>query len=288
MTVITVGMRLPDPGHLAPLLIGTDRGFYAEEGLEVRTVVTEDLVPGILDGGLTFADMPSTALLGDAGKLPIRLISGWHGRRDYWMAVAPGVSVPADLAGRRVILGAPSDQPVRLRLLAEAGFPLDGVDCEPVNPPGGSDVWIRQLLSGEAGMAPIFLRHRREILDAGCRLVLDVSKDWPSNSVGASTAFLAANPAVATGFLRATLRAMEIWMDPGNAPDVLEIWAKHGIRITPEQRDTYVEGFLRPYGRADLTLREDEFAELIAMAGLPQVPFSAYTDPRYLQEALRR
>lgn len=290
-TEVAFGMRLPDCGHQAPVLIAADQGFYADEGLAVRVVVTEQLAAGLLDGTLQLADMPSAeVLVGAASKrVPLRLVAGWHGVRDYWIAVGPGVRDPADLAGRKVILGAAADEPVRRHLLAEAGFDLAGVEVEAVNPPGGSDVWVAQLLSGEVGLAPIFLRHRAVVEQAGGRLVLDVSKQWPSNSVAASIGYLDDHPGTVTGFLRATLRAMRIWMDPGSKDYVLGVWQRNGMAVSDSQLSNYEAGFLRPYGRADLSLRADEFDELV-LGGrlLPQPPpFAAYTDLRFLSAAQR-
>lgn len=288
---VSFGMRLPDRGHQAPIAIGTDRGFYAEEGLDVSVVVTEDLESQLLSGGLSLADMPSTQVLVNAGTrgVPLRLVSGWHGVRDYWIAVGPGIDTPQDLSGRQVILGAPADQPVRLKLLADAGWDMSGVSFEATNPPGGSDVWVDQLVSGAVAMAPIFLRHREAVAAAGGRLVLDVSKNWPSNSVGASQAFLEANPNTVTRFLRATLRAMSIWMDPANQDYVLDLWQRNGLEVTDEHRVNYVPGFLRPYGRADLSLRESEFADLVGGSRLlPEMPpFDSYVDERFLRAAQR-
>lgn len=288
---VRFGMRLPDRGHQAPIAIGSDRGFYAEEGLDVSVVVTEDLEDQLLSGGLSLADMPSTQVLVNAGTrgVPLRLVSGWHGVRDYWIAVGSGVEAPEDLAGRRVILGAPADQPVRLKLLADAGWDMSGISFEATNPPGGSDVWVAQLVSGEAAMAPIFLRHRQAVAAAGGRLVLDVSKDWPSNSVGASRSFLEANPNTVIRFLRATVRAMAIWMDPANEDYVLDLWRREGLEVTEEHRTNYVRGFLRPYGRADLSLRESEFTDLVTGSRLlPEMPpFDSYVDERFLRAALQ-
>ena len=290
-TDLAFGMRLPDGGHQAPVLIATDRGFYAEEGLSVRTVVTEQLAAGLLDGTLDLADMPSAeVVVGAVAKgSPLRLVSGWHGVRDYWIAVGPGVETPADLAGRKAILGAAADEPVRRHLLAEAGFDLAGVDLEAVNPPGGSDVWVAQLLSGEVGLAPIFLRHRAAVQDAGGRLVLDVSKQWPSNSVAASLSYLETNPNTVTRFLRATLRAMRIWMDAANKDYVVDLWKRNGMTVSEGQIANYEKGFLRPYGRVDLSLRAEEFDDLVAGGKLlPEpAPIDAYTDLRFLEAAQR-
>jgi NitT/TauT family transport system substrate-binding protein len=287
---LAFGMRLPDCGHQAPVLIATDRGYYADEGLSVRVEVTERLGDGLLDGTLDLADLPSVeVLMGATTKgVPLRLVSGWHGMRDYWIAVGPDVRSPGDLAGRKVILGAPADEPVRRHLLAEAGFDLTGVELEAVNPPGGSDVWVAQLLSGEVALAPIFLRHRGAVQGAGARLVLDVSKPWPSNSVAASTDYLRQNPNTVTRFLRATLRAMRIWTDLGNKDYVVDLWRRRGMSVSDAQLAGYEAGFVRPYGRADLSLRAEEFAELVRGGRLlPEPPpFDDYTDLRFLTAAI--
>jgi ABC-type nitrate/sulfonate/bicarbonate transport system substrate-binding protein len=290
-SVLNFGMRLPDGGHQAPVLIATDRGFYADEGLQVRTVVTEDLGAGLVNGTLDLADMPSAEVLVDAVTKgsSLRLVCGWHGVRDYWIAVAAGIESPADLTGRTVILGAFADQPVRRHLLAEAGFDLAGIDLTVTNPPGGSDVWVDQLLSGQVDLAPVFQRHLGKVERAGARLVLDVSRQWPSNSVAATVSYLAQHPDTVTRFLRATLRAMRIWMDPANKEYVVDLWRRNGLAVNEAQIANYEFGFLRPFGRADLSLRAEEFDELAAGGGLldAPAPFTSYADVRFLESAQR-
>jgi ABC-type nitrate/sulfonate/bicarbonate transport system substrate-binding protein len=287
------GMRLPDCGHQCPLLIGLDRGYYRDEGVEPEIVVTERLAEGLLAGQLEVADLPSTEVVLLAAEAaagpPLRLVAGWHARRDYFIAVRPEIGSVRDLAGKRVILGAAADAGVRRRLLSDAGWDLDAVEVETANPPGGSDVWMGQLMSGEAALAPIFLRHFAAAERAGIRLVVDVSRDWPSNSLAVTAAFLAAEPEVLTAFLRATLRAMRVWMDPANRDDCLGLCERRGLRVSHEARATYERGFLRPYARASLALREEEFADLVRSTGLlPEPPpFAAYADLGPLHAAQR-
>ncbi|MDP7209021.1 MAG: ABC transporter substrate-binding protein, partial [Acidimicrobiales bacterium] len=243
---LAIGIRIPNVGSNAPLFVGIDQGFYADEGLTIEIVETESVREGLVGGSLDFALAESMDVV-DAASIgvPISIIAGYRNRQPFYVATHSSIGSPEDLAGKDILLGGTPgslDYDLRAGVMAENGYDISGVDVNPVSVPGGSNAWVELLLEGELDMTVFFARHKPSIVDAGHNVVLDVFKEWPNDSIAAADDFVASNPNTTARFIRATLRAMEYWMDPSNQDAVQTMAPNYGFNPKDAEKDPAVYG----------------------------------------------
>ncbi len=287
---IVFGHRLPNLGSQAPIFVGIDKGYYREEGFdEIKVVTTEQVREGVTGGSLDYgvAELGNTveAIQQNA---PLVIISGWRNREPYYIAARREIASVRDLDGKPVLLGGtPGDPNVNLRLgfLREAGWDLSTVRPSYVVVPGGSDAWVRLFLEGRLVMTYFFARHRPSIEAAGHRVVVFKMMEWPNDLMITNEGFLARHPNTTVRFLRATLRAMQIWMDPANKEYVISLMQRNGFTVTPAGRQMYEEGDLGLYDK-DLALLPDGVARLLKHAGFQEPPkFERIANLFYVRKA---
>jgi NitT/TauT family transport system substrate-binding protein len=108
----------------APFYLGTDKGFYAEEGLDVELVGAGGGVatPALISGDLQFSGSPSAAVTAILKGAPIKIIYVSRDRPPYQLwASDPAIGTIADLKGRQVGVvsrGDTHENSVRLLLMA--------------------------------------------------------------------------------------------------------------------------------------------------------------------------
>jgi NitT/TauT family transport system substrate-binding protein len=109
---VTIGLPYRPDVQFAPFYVAQERGYYADEGLDVRfeygdettflrRVATGELAAAIASG-------EQVILAGDGG-LPLRYVMTWYQRFPVVVfSDDPALQTPADLVGRTVGLPAPS------------------------------------------------------------------------------------------------------------------------------------------------------------------------------------
>ena len=290
-TSLTVGVSLPNVGSQAPLFIAEDQGFFADEGLDVEIIVTEEVRAGLVGGSLEFAAVESADVaLSAAEGIPIVGVAAWRARQPFFIAVRSEIEQPEDLAGQDILLGgAPGteDFDIRSGVLADEGFDISGVDFNPVTVPGGSNAWVELFLEGQLSMTVFFARHRPLIEDAGHRVVSDAFKEWPNDTLTSSRSFVDDNPNTTVRFLRALLRAHEIWKDLDQQEYVQELMLANDFNIaeTEFQRDIYAAD-PEMYNR-DMCPSPPAFDDLFAVTGETAPDFDLHHDVSYLHQAQR-
>jgi len=284
---LTIGIRIPNVGSNAPLFVGIDQGFYADEGLTVEIIETESVREGLVGGSLDFALAESMDVV-DAASIgvPISIVAGYRNRQPFYVATHSSIGSPEDLAGKDILLGGTPgslDYDLRAGVMAENGYDISGVDVNPVSVPGGSNAWVELLLEGELDMTVFFARHKPSIVDAGHNVVLDVFKEWPNDSIAAADDFVASNPNTTARFIRATLRAMEFWMDPSNQDAVQAMAPNYGFNPKDAEKDPAVYGEDLALYDVDMGLDPAAFDEalgkLVDLGAFDSAPaFDTYTD----------
>ncbi|NUR89976.1 MAG: ABC transporter substrate-binding protein, partial [Nonomuraea sp.] len=243
-TTVKIGMRLPNLDTNAPIEIAIDKGFYKEEGLTVQRVEVQSIREGLVGGSLDFGAeaSPDVVAAATAGT-NLRIVAGYRNREPFVVAVQPDIAKPQDLAGKPVLLGANPgtiEYDVRMQLLKEAGFDLTGVQTKAVNLPGGSNAWVEQFNQGKLAMTVIFPRHKKLVKG---RIVLDVMKEWPNDSLAATKDFVDQNPNTTARFIRATIKAMKLYKDPSQQEYVQRMMQAKGFTVTPAEKDPSVYAY---------------------------------------------
>jgi NitT/TauT family transport system substrate-binding protein len=239
------GYRIAGLNSVAPLLVAEDRGLWQECGLNsVELVLTESVQPGVVSGSLD-AGLVETVDAGQAqlDGLPIELVAGYRPYSRNVIAVAPEIESVADLEGRDILLGGTPgtlDFDVRVGLLKEAGYDLEGVNYNPVTIEGFSDAWVAQLEAGNIVMTPIFNRHYQRLADQGFQFWVD-RKDFGSDHIVANSDFLANNPESAAALLCGIVGGIQVWADPANMKYILGLGEAFGIEITDRITLAYEE-----------------------------------------------
>ncbi|MFI6386636.1 ABC transporter substrate-binding protein [Nonomuraea sp. NPDC050547] len=277
-TALKIGMRLPNLDTNAPVEIALDKGFYKEEGLTVERVEVQSIREGLVGGSLDFGAeaSPDVVAAATAGT-GLRIVAGYRNREPFVVVVRPEIAKPQDLAGKPVLLGANPgtiEYDVRTQLLKEAGFDLTGVAVKPVNLPGGSNAWVEQFKQGKLAMTVIFPRHKKLVQG---RMVLDVMKEWPNDSLTALKDFVDRNPNTTARFIRATIKGIKVYKDPAQQAYVQKLMRAKGFTVTPleEEPEVYANGPL--LYDDDMGLNPKGFEELLAVLKLPPAPFASFT-----------
>ena len=225
------GFRIQANPSTAAIVIAKDQGYYAQEGLDlswdisndqtsIRLIAAGQYQAGSLGGPGTLIDMVNE-------NLPVKSISiiNQEGSRTFAVKSDSGIKRPKDLEGKTVGYKV-SFWPEYLAMMA-----YDKVDRSKVKEieVGFSSV---ELKDGTVDMLPVFKSNEPYTLKN--TLGLDISyvdpKDFGYPTFGtaliANTGYMKSNPDQMTGFLRATLRGLQFYMD--NKQQALDIVQKYG------------------------------------------------------------
>jgi NitT/TauT family transport system substrate-binding protein len=217
---------VPDPQY-APFYVAVDRGYYAEEGIEVEFDYSFETDGIALVGAneLQFAIVSGEqVILGRAQGLPLVYVLEWF--QKYPVAVvskaSAGISKPADLAGRQI--GLPgffgASYVGYAGLLSASGLEQADVTA--------SEIGFNQmesLLTDQSEAVVGYINNEPVQLAAqGVDInVINVADyvDMVANGIITNEATIAANPDLVERFVRATLRGLADTLDdPAEAYEI--------------------------------------------------------------------
>ncbi|ALS28755.1 myristoyl transferase [Paenibacillus sp. 32O-W] len=96
-------------GGLSGLAVrfGAEKGFFAEEGVDIQFVELTDQVAGLSSGDVDIADMPTTTAIIGAGKgAPLKIVSSmFRTKGPFYLIGQPEIETIADLKGKKVGVG---------------------------------------------------------------------------------------------------------------------------------------------------------------------------------------
>lgn len=249
-------IRLP-MGYLpsvqyAPFYVAEARGYFAEEGLELRFdyAFETDGVKLVGAGELPFSlASGEQVLLARQQELPVVYVFGWW--QDYPVAIAApassGIERPSDLAGRTVgipLLGGASYIGYAAMLSAD-GLPLDAATLQVIG-----FTQAEALQAGQVDAAVVYANNEPIVL-ASQGFPVDVLRvaDYvtlASNGIITNEATLRDDPDLVRRMLRATLRGLQDTLaDPDAAFEICKIYVE-GLSGEAEsiQRQVLAESIL--------------------------------------------
>ena len=216
LTPVTVRLAFIYNGHRSPYLLGQDKGFYKEEGLDVKvlegkgTTSSMQLVANKQD---TFAIVdPPSLMLGYAQGMPLRQVVQLYQTSPNAVVSWPdaGIKRPADLVGKTVAT-LQGDTTTTMLMALLARNKVDPKQVKIVASDGGTR--NQTFLSKRAEVITGFFNDSLLSLSATANTKLsyfpysNFGIDTMGDGVAAHTDTIKSNPKLVGGFVRATLRA---------------------------------------------------------------------------------
>jgi NitT/TauT family transport system substrate-binding protein len=147
-----------------PTEIAKRKGFYADEGLEVRKVAVRTglQAAALLAGELDYSTVTGIIMRAAMQGMPLKSVMGWFDRPLHILVARPPIKSIADLKGKRIAVSSFGSTPhVMVReALADSGMNPDrDVTILTVGGSGESDRRrLRRAIGGLGGPAPSMLR----------------------------------------------------------------------------------------------------------------------------------
>ncbi len=225
-TRVKIAMDWIIGGRHAPWFVAAERGFYAEEGLDVevlRGFGNANTVQRVVSGEVQFAYTDfSTSILARAEGNKVKTVAMILGRnpQTFFSLKKTGITKPKDLEGRTIVSNAGSAAPKLFPVFAE----INGVDAGKVR-------WVTvepaakasMLISGSADVVEYFLMQRPLLEREAGKLGGINTMHWAdhgfqvySNGVTVVEDYLAKNGDLVRRFLRASLKGFQRTFDDPN------------------------------------------------------------------------
>lgn len=212
---ISVGVGYIPNVQFAAFYVAIEKGFYAEEGLDVSLEYgfENDYLKLVGVGERQFmVGSGDQVIIGRAQGLPVRYVMNWYTR--YPVVVfakeAAGIREPADLAGKTIGMPGPfgATYVAVLGILEAAGLSQEDVKLESIGftqaaavSENSVDAAVDYAVSG-----PVMLEHAGEAITT---IDLDSYLAMPSNGLVTNESTLENEPELVAKMVRATLRGVE-------------------------------------------------------------------------------
>lgn len=252
--------------------IAQERGYLKEEGIELRIVMMQT-TPGLqalVSGAIQYSGAGSSALVAVAkGGAPLKTVLAVNDKVHQWMVGRPGVSTIKDLKGKRLgVTGLASAAVFMFRQLA----PKQGIDPNKdvtyITMPTGNR--LAMIHSGAIDAMIVGNEDRYAGLDQGLKEILyfgsEVKNSW--GTVATSDRFMKEQPKLATGFMRATLKALRVLRRDKESTVAAHVkFAKQPRALVARMYDDLINTFT-PNGTVDEETQRNDLAIISQIAGV--------------------
>jgi NitT/TauT family transport system substrate-binding protein len=215
LTPLSIGVGYVPNVQFASFYVAMEKGFFAEEGLDVSLEYgfENDYLKLVGVGERQFmVGSGDQVIIGRAQGLPVRYVMNWYTR--YPVVVfakeAAGITQPADLAGKRIGMPGPfgATYVALLGILEAAGLTESDVQLESIGftqaaaiREGRVDAAVDYAVTG-----PVVLEHAGEAITS---IALDPYLTIPSNGLVTNEATLESEPELVRRLIRASLRGVD-------------------------------------------------------------------------------
>ncbi|HRW08313.1 MAG TPA: ABC transporter substrate-binding protein [Caldilineaceae bacterium] len=219
LTPITLGVGYIPNIQFTPFYVGIEKGFYAEEGLEITLDYgfENDYLKLVGVNELQFMiGSGDQVVLGRAQGLPVRYVMNWYTRYPVvvFAKASAGILTPADLAGKTIGIPGPfGANYVAFRgILEAAGLTENDVTAESIGFTQAAAVSADTVDAAvDYGVnGPVVLAQEGI---ATTQLTLDDHLQLPANGLVTNETTIAEDPALVQKMVRATLRATQYTLD---------------------------------------------------------------------------
>ena len=214
---VTFAYQTPTLNSTLPLMVGVDFGFFAAEGLDVKTIFIRGgptaiaaLVGGDIDYTLV-AGVPAVRAI--VLGAPLLIVSGMQPYMDYTLMGAKGISQVNDLKGKIVgVTGAGGiAEYAAVEGLAKKGLVRDR-DYKVLYGVGNSPSRAQSLEAGRIHASPFSFLERLDLEQKGFPVLFDIGKvlpGFPFVVILASKRKVETDPEGVTALLRGLKRALD-------------------------------------------------------------------------------
>lgn len=230
---VTVG-EITRSGTSWARVVGIAKGYFAEEGVQLDTVivqggppaVVQQTVAGALDIGVSNFDTIIRAI--EAGA-PISIIGSSMIKIPFTLISAAAVKQASDLKGKKVVVAGSPKDPTAIFLrhwLAGQNVNINDVDVLYV---GAAPDRLAALINGAAAAAALTQPFDIRAMGMGFNKLADfgtMAPDYGFLGFAAQKRWLEQNGDAARGFLKAVKRASDWMHDPANKDEAIAILAK--------------------------------------------------------------
>jgi NitT/TauT family transport system substrate-binding protein len=216
-----------------PLEIAKRKGFYKEEGLNVRAVLirTGLQAAALAAGDLDYSSVGGAVIRAAAKGLPVKAVMGWWDRPLHILVGKAGVRDIKDLKHKRVAISSIGSTPhVMVReALKSAGMDPDRDVIFMTT--GGSSARLAALQAGTVDATPLDVAFVEQVdkLRLSNFLYFGDVVDLPLGGLGVSAEKIKSNPEQIKRMIRATLKGLRFFKT--NREETLEI-LKHHLNIS--------------------------------------------------------
>ena len=238
---VTVRLAFNYNGHRSPYLLGVDKGFYADEGLDVKVLEGKGVTSSMQlvaskDDTFAIVDPPSL-MLGVAQGMPLRQIVQLYQVSPNALAswASADIHKPADLVGKTVAtLQGDTTTTMLYALLAKNG--VDASKVKIVASDGGTrnQTFLSKRADAITGFTNDSYLSLRATADAPMNVFAysQFGIDTMGDGVAAHVDTIQSKPDVVRGFVRATLRAYKYALE--HPDEAIESLKKRSPNIKPE------------------------------------------------------
>jgi ABC-type nitrate/sulfonate/bicarbonate transport system substrate-binding protein len=212
-----------EPGY--PLIVGVQKGFFAEEGLEVTLVPTYQMTPGLIGKSLDLVtEAADTPILAVAKGADLVIVLDISHKPVQWLVLKKNIQSIKELEGK---ISAhwkipSSDYITTRRFLASQGVDVNKITFRKV---GGSRDRFAALQAGHIDAAPLGSQYAIKAQQEGSKVVATPADfgDFPWTYVVARREWARNHPDVVEKFLRAAYRSRQWIYDPANLDEAVKI-----------------------------------------------------------------
>ena len=228
LTPVSVRLNVNATGTHAPFVLARDKGWYAEEGLEVTFGEGggSDVAVATIDAGdddIGIASFDAVAVLRPEGA-NVKVAGAWESRSPLAIITLAGspITEPVDLEGAQVTMDQ-GDFPMFEAFAVRAGFDADAVDLVIMSEEAQAPALAEGKIDGIMGWTTYHAPQLVEITgDVGAVLWSDYDFDLMNLTIIASDERIQNDSETVCAFVRASYRGLEYSIDnPGEATDAL-------------------------------------------------------------------
>ncbi len=214
---VTFAYNTPTLSGTLPVVVGQDFGFFAAEGLEVKTVFIRGgptAMAALVGGGVDYTFVAGVAAVrAIAQNAPMLIVSGMQPYMDYTLIGAKGLSTVNDLRGKVVGVTGPGGvaEFAAVEGLAKKGLVRDR-DYKILYGVGNSPARAQALEIGKIQASPFSFLERLELEKKGFPAIFDIGEaipGFPFVVIASSKQKIDSDPEGIVALLRAINRSLD-------------------------------------------------------------------------------
>ena len=212
-----------------PLEIAKRKGFYKEEGLNVRAVVVRTglQATALAAGELDYSSVGGAVIRAAAKGMPVKVVMGWWDRPLHIMVGKSGIKDIKELKQKRIAISSIGSTPHVMVREALKGAGMDPDRDVIFMTIGGSSARLAALQAGTVDATPLDVAFVEQVDKLGLSNFLYFGDivDLPLGGLGVSAEKIKSNPEQIKRMIRATLKGLRFFKN--DKEGTMEILQRH-------------------------------------------------------------